>query len=80
MISKGLIQGNINDVKKRMNMLNERVVKMGERRMAICKVCPILTTELKCSKEKGGCGCNMRKKVLAPASACPKRKWGTEDL
>lgn len=50
--------------------------EMLDKRLAICKSCPIYKASTgRCDSSKGGCGCFMKIKASFSSSTCPTNKW-----
>lgn len=45
-----------------------------QKRMDICRECPIFSKGW-CDSKRGGCGCNLPLKIKARAAYCPQGKW-----
>jgi hypothetical protein len=84
MVLKHIAEGWFNDFLKDMNLLDENIKNLGERRMAVCSSCPV-RTENRCDNNKShknidgitfnGCGCRIDKKTLCVECNCPGRFW-----
>ena len=71
-----IIQGHVNANKAKKGTLPKEKVDVARARLAICRSCPILDlSTMKCVKSRGGCGCNMNKKIYCTTCKCPKNKW-----
>ena len=71
-----IIQGYVNADKAKKGKLPSEEMQAAKARFAICYACNILDkSTMKCDKSKGGCGCNVTKKVYCKSCKCPKGKW-----
>lgn len=83
-----VIEGHINLLLKKGNLLPEDIKQLGDLRMRLCQGChlrprnegttetgPGLMNGKYCDKSRGGCGCDMEAKTLVLSSVCPIGRW-----
>lgn len=73
---KKILKGYSNRALAKVNLLPAELEDLASRRLDICHTCSIFDSKtLKCQKELGGCGCNMKSKVYCRECKCPKGLW-----
>jgi len=73
-----IVKGYANNTLSKVGLLDPEKERIAKARLAICEDCSIFDKSTrKCSREKGGCGCNMDAKVYCMECSCPapEKKW-----
>lgn len=71
---KEILDGWAYDFLDTLKICPPHIKKMSLDRLLICKKCDILDGKV-CSRERGGCGCPISKKIISPSTKCPINKW-----
>jgi hypothetical protein len=81
---KHIAEGWFNSYLDKLNLLDEDIKELGERRMSICSDCPV-RSDNRCDRNKthinisgahfSGCGCYIDKKTLCVDCQCPGGFW-----
>lgn len=71
---RNIIEGWSNDILNEFGLLSVEKKRLAIDRLLICDTCDVRTNKI-CDKRKGGCGCPIKKKVMAIHDSCPLRKW-----
>jgi len=70
--AKQILQGFSNLLLSKVNLTSDELNELGQKRLDICKVCPVFNTNKSiCSS----CGCYMPAKTKVENAECPEKHW-----